>query len=88
MKDKRKKVEVAKIFIPKNEIYEAYVDKIDDYNEFRELVKSHIKFIQKLSRDALKEKDILKLNGVINHCESFLIRNHLTELENNKENEL
>lgn len=68
------------IIIPKEQIYQLYVDKNNEYKEFQTNVKSHLEFLQTLCRAGLEEGDLQRLNGVINFCESFLIRNHLKDI--------
>jgi len=76
---KEARIHCVKIFVPEDKIYEEYINKIDELVSFEKSVKSHLQFLQKLCRAGLKEGDTQRLNGVINFCESFLIRNHLKD---------
>jgi len=75
---------MLKIFFKGDEIYK-YTDSIlQDYKEFKEEVIHHLKFLQKECDEGMKEKNVMKLNGINNYITSFLIRNHLIDMKNDK----
>jgi len=72
---------LSHIFFEGEKIYEEYVDRNMEHQQFQKDVVSHLEFLQQLCRAGLEENDVQRLNGVINFCESFLIRNHLRDIE-------
>lgn len=83
---KEERVLLAKIFFNKDKIYDEYAELTIEREQFKKDVVSHLKFLQELCRAGLKDGDVKRLNGVINFCESFLIRNHLIDIEENDKN--
>jgi hypothetical protein len=75
---------ISHIFFDNEKIYEEYVDKTMLYQQFKRSVVSNLIFIQKFCKAGLEENDIQRLNGVINFCESFLIKNNLKYIEQQK----
>lgn len=80
---KEERLLLTKIFFSKEKIYEVYTDLMIEHEEFKKSVISHLEFLQTISKAGLKEKDFQRFNGVINFCESFLIRNGLKDIKNN-----
>lgn len=71
------------IIIPTDEIYERYVEAHNEHEYFQNSVKTFLQFLQEMCNAGLQENDIQRLNGIINFCESFLIRNHLSDIKKN-----
>lgn len=77
-------VKALMVIFPHEEACHALMENSEEYKDFMKSTKSFLEFLQKEARAGYEEGDTQRFNGIINFCESFLIRNHLSE-KNNEE---